>query len=112
MAGNLSDPVTVSAEFEPPEIEFTKSSSDWNENDNTVRLELELSHAIDQDVSVSFRNTYDIPTQYDVAIKDMDFKLPDFNSATIVAGDVNGFINITLMDDSSYELKEVIHIKL
>jgi transposase-like protein len=112
LAGNLSDPVTVSAEFQPPEIDFILSSSNWNESDNIGKLELKLSHVIDQDTTVKYKNTYDIPTSYSFAIKDVDFKLLDAPFATIPAGELTGFINVQFIDDHSAELKEVIHIKL
>jgi hypothetical protein len=112
LAGNLSETVTVSAEFIPPEIEFKDAYLDCNENDKTVNLALQLSHAIDQDVFVKYKLTDDIQISYPFAILGLDFELPEAPSATIPAGNVEGFIPIQLIDDHFSELKEAIRITL
>jgi hypothetical protein len=112
LAGNVSETVTVSAEFIPPEIEFKDAYLDCNENDKTVNLALQLSHAIDQDVFVKYKLTDDIQISYPFAILGLDFELPEAPSATIPAGNVEGFIPIQLIDDHFSELKEAIRITL
>jgi Leucine-rich repeat (LRR) protein len=111
-AGNLSNPVTASVEFMPPSIQFQHPYSEGFEDNTTVEIELTLSHVIDQDVDFSYNRTYDIPLQYDYAAYGFDFELPDAPYATIQAGDLTTTIQLSIINDHIFELKEGMHMQL
>jgi alpha-tubulin suppressor-like RCC1 family protein len=112
LAGNLSDTVTVSAEFKIPEVEFSEPYSECKEDETSVKIKLQLSHAIDQDVSVKFKQNYNYPLDYRFSIFGKDYQLPDGYVAIIKAGQTEGSISLNVIDDDYDELKEGIVLEL
>jgi hypothetical protein len=108
-AGNYSVIKTVLANFEKPYVEFSKFSSMGKESETSVQIELSLSHPVDQDVWVTYQS---IRGETYKAIEDLDYALPKAHKATIIKGNQNGVIQLTIMDDHQTELEEQLGIQL
>jgi hypothetical protein len=110
-AGNYSLVKTVFAEFKKPSVYFTNTSSSGKESQTSIQIDLSLSHCVDQDVVVEYQSVKD---SYNVNYADegFDYVLPNTYSARINAGEQQGFIPLTIIDDHQTELNETIRLQL
>jgi len=111
MAGNLSDIFTVSVAFKALRVEFAVPYVECFENESPVEVALKLSHALDQDFSVNYRRNYDHPIPYQFATFGLDYDLVTSN-VIIPAGETQGAITLTIIDDDFAEIKEGIVLEL
>jgi Leucine-rich repeat (LRR) protein len=110
-AGNISDIFTESATFNAPIIEFTSVDSEYSENQNSILLEIQLSHAVDQDIVVHYQPDAS-ETIDQLATFHLDYTLPTIQSAVIHAGNTKGSIQLQIIDDDISEIQEKIVIEL
>jgi Leucine-rich repeat (LRR) protein len=111
LAGNLSKIVTVSVPFKALHVEFINPYLEFPENESPVEIPLKLSHALDQDFSVEFKRNYDHPIPYPFATG-LDYELVNSSNVIIPAGETQGAITLTIIDDDYAEIKEGIVLEL
>jgi hypothetical protein len=111
LAGNLSKIVTVSVPFKALHVEFVSPYLEFPENESPVEIPLKLSHALDQDFSVEFKRNYDHPIPYPFATG-LDYELVNSSNVIIPAGETQGAITLTIIDDDYAEIKEGIVLEL
>ena len=111
LAGNISAVKSASVELEKPKIEFKKANSEGYENETSLNLEINLSHAIDKPVTVYFEPVTDSQST-NPASEDKDYELPSELIVSINAGETTGFIHVIIIDDSIDEFNEEISFVL
>jgi hypothetical protein len=112
-AGNHSLVKTVSAEFEKPMIEFINVRSEGYESENLIQLKLTLNRIVDRDVTVD----YTIKESSSTAGEWSDFTLVNMClekicHETIVKGEKEGLIQLSIINDYTIEGNEIIVIEL
>jgi hypothetical protein len=112
-AGNHSLVKTVSAEFEKPMIEFINVRSEGYESENLIQLKLTLNRIVDRDVTVD----YTIKESSSTAGEWSDFTLVNMClekicHETIVKGEKEGLIQLSIINDYTIEDNESIVIEL
>jgi alpha-tubulin suppressor-like RCC1 family protein len=105
-AGNMSDIQSRTVILEKPTVQFAQGSSKASEENTSIQLELALSRIVETDIIVQFA------LESSQALLDTDFILPNSLYVTIQAGQANGFIPFTVIDDSLTENIEDITFKL
>jgi len=109
-AGNVSDVVSGSVQLLKPTIQFNATFSEGDEFISHIMLELFLSHIASEEISVAYSTNNDLSQEH--ATSGKDYLLPNENSVVIRPGELKGFIELTIIDDSISENNEQCVIEL
>jgi hypothetical protein len=110
IAGNVSDIATGSVQLIKSTIQFSHMYSAGDESITPIQLELMLSHASSENITVYYR-TKDIQTLHQSS-QGKDYLLPDNNFVVIEPGELKGYIELSIIDDNICENDESCVIEL
>jgi len=95
--------------MDQPDIQFRLGNSETVESTQIANVELKLNRTTEQDIWIEYITETDTEN---IATEGLDYELSPEREVIIPAGELSGFIPLTIINDHIYELKETITIRL
>jgi hypothetical protein len=108
-SGFLASDSQVITVMDQPYIQFRLENSETLESKQIANVELKLNRATEEDIWIEYITETDTEN---TATEGLDYEISPELEVIILAGEVSGFIPLTIINDQIYELKELVTIKL